>query len=85
MPSLRQLRTRAPSNPKSAGGRDIFKSKSTAVRLLTRKEKMICNRIAWYIAIGQTQVLPAPGASEASHFSYQSGLSKAGIMCGEYY
>jgi hypothetical protein len=32
------------------------------------------NSTAWYVGIGQTQVLPALAASEASHFSYQQGL-----------
>jgi hypothetical protein len=76
MPSLRQLPTSDLSNVRSATEIDAFRSRLTALSLLTRIEKITCNRIAWYVAIGQKQVLHAPSTSKASHFSYGRTLAK---------
>jgi hypothetical protein len=79
MPSLRQLPTSDLSNVRSAAEIDAFRSRLTALSLLTRTEKITCNRIAWYVAIGQKQELHAPSTSEASHFSYSLNVSKSSI------
>lgn len=80
MPSLRQLPTSDSSNVKSSAEIDAFRSRLTTPSLFVRTEKIICSRMAWYVAIGQKQVLHAPSTSEAFHFSYRLDVSKLGTL-----
>ena len=72
MPSLLQLPTSDLSNAKPAAEMDGLRSRLTTPLSFMITEKIRCRRIAWYVAIGQTQALQAVSTSEASHLSYDS-------------
>lgn len=53
----------------SAEGKEGFKSSPRDAPPLYIMEKMMCSKIAWYVGIGQVQLLLAFSETEASHFS----------------